>query len=49
MMSNILPVGMMFVRCRGGISHHPDEAIELEDLTAAIAATARFIKLWETA
>jgi allantoate deiminase len=39
---------MMFVRCRGGISHHPDEAITMEDLSAAIAATARFIQQWSS-
>lgn len=47
MMSRIMPVGMFFVRCREGRSHHPDEAITREDLGAAIAATARFVKLWE--
>ena len=47
MMSRIMPVGMMFVRCREGRSHHPDEAITRDDLAAAIAATARFIKLLE--
>ena len=45
MMSRIMPVGMMFVRCREGRSHHPDEAITKDDLSAAIAATARLIKL----
>lgn len=47
-MSQILPVGMLFVRCREGRSHHPDEAITREDLAAAIAATARIIQLWES-
>lgn len=47
MMSRIMPVGMMFVRCREGRSHHPDEAITEDDLAAAIAATARFIHLME--
>ena len=47
MMSRIMPVGMLFVRCREGRSHHPDEAITEEDLAAAIAATARFINLME--
>ncbi len=47
MMSRIMPVGMLFVRCREGRSHHPDEAITEDDLAAAIAATARFINLME--
>jgi len=45
MMSRIMPVGMLFVRCREGRSHHPDEAVTEEDLATAIAATARFINL----
>jgi allantoate deiminase len=32
------PVGMLFVRCRGGISHHPAESVMLEDVAQAIAA-----------
>ncbi|TVP51616.1 MAG: allantoate amidohydrolase [Halomonas sp.] len=35
-MADLCDIGMLFVRCRGGISHHPDEAIKLEDLSAAI-------------
>ena len=27
-MIDIADVGMHFVRCRGGISHHPDEHVE---------------------
>lgn len=29
-------VAMLFVRCRGGISHHPAKAVALEDVTVAI-------------
>jgi allantoate deiminase len=32
--SGIADVGMMFVRCRGGVSHHPDEHVALEDADA---------------
>ena len=32
------PVGMLFVRCAGGISHHPDEAVTLSDVALAIQA-----------
>ena len=35
-MSAACPVGMLFLRCHGGISHHPDEAIYSEDLPLAI-------------
>jgi allantoate deiminase len=33
-MIDIADVGMIFVRCRGGISHHPDEHVELTDTEA---------------
>ncbi|MEO8482026.1 MAG: allantoate amidohydrolase [Acidobacteriota bacterium] len=32
-----MPVGMLFVRSPGGISHHPDETVRVEDVGAAIA------------
>jgi allantoate deiminase len=34
----IAPVGMLFVRCRGGISHHADEAVRADDVGMAIDA-----------
>lgn len=30
-MAAITPVGMVFVRCKGGISHHPDESVTDSD------------------
>lgn len=35
-MAAIAPVGMLFVRCAGGISHHPDESVSEGDVSAAI-------------
>ncbi|WP_445004051.1 allantoate amidohydrolase [Halomonas mongoliensis] len=35
-MAKLCDIGMLFVRCRKGISHHPSEAIEPEDLTTAV-------------
>jgi allantoate deiminase len=32
--SALTDIGMIFVRCRGGVSHHPDEHVTLEDATA---------------
>lgn len=32
------PVGMLFVRCAGGISHHADESVRADDVAAAIDA-----------
>jgi hypothetical protein len=30
-MIDVADIGMVFVRCRGGISHHPDEHVETAD------------------
>lgn len=43
-MAAIAPVGMLFVRCRGGISHHPDESITAVDADAAARALCRFLR-----
>ena len=36
--ASLCPVGMLFVRCAGGISHHPDEAVTESDVAAALEA-----------
>jgi len=36
MMASICPVAMLLVRCAGGISHHPEESVEIEDVAIAI-------------
>src|SRR5580700_1303154 len=43
-MIDIADVGMIFVRCRGGISHHPDEHVELVDADAGARALLRMIE-----
>lgn len=40
----IADVAMIFVRCRGGISHNPAEAITPEDAEAGARVLARFIR-----
>jgi len=35
-------IAMLFVRCAGGVSHHPDEAVSEADVAAAIDAATRF-------
>ena len=40
---DIAPIGMLFVRCEGGISHNPAEAITLDDAATGTRAFARFI------
>ena len=39
----ICPVSMLFVRCQGGISHHPAESVKTADVADAIAALHQFI------
>ncbi|MGA7806351.1 hydantoinase/carbamoylase family amidase, partial [Bradyrhizobium sp.] len=43
-MIDIADVGMIFVRCRGGISHHPDEDVELADADAGARVLLRLIE-----
>jgi allantoate deiminase len=40
----IADIGMLFVRCKGGVSHNPAEAITLEDAEVAARALLRFIQ-----
>jgi allantoate deiminase len=44
-MSAISPVGMLFVRCKDGISHNPAESVTTDDVAAAIGVTERFLEL----
>jgi allantoate deiminase len=43
-MIDIADVGMVFVRCRRGISHHPDEHVDLADADAAARVLLRLIE-----
>ncbi|WP_431204402.1 allantoate amidohydrolase [Bradyrhizobium betae] len=43
-MIDIADVGMIFVRCRGGISHHPDEHVELADADSGARVLLRVIE-----
>jgi allantoate deiminase len=38
-----MPAAMLFVRSPGGISHHPDETVRVEDVAAAIAVGRQFV------
>ncbi|MBF7981416.1 MULTISPECIES: allantoate amidohydrolase [Rahnella] len=37
-MAECWPVGMLFVRCKDGISHHPDESVTTGDVAYAVQA-----------
>jgi hydantoinase/carbamoylase family amidase len=44
----VCPIAMLFVRCgNGGISHHPDETMTLEDADVATEVLLRFIERFE--
>lgn len=45
-LSNLTRMGMVFVRCKDGISHSPEEYVEPEDVAAAVAALYQYIKEW---
>jgi allantoate deiminase len=39
-----MPAAMLFLRCRGGISHHPDEAVEHADVALALDVLAAAVE-----
>jgi allantoate deiminase len=43
-MVDIADIAMLFVRCRGGISHHPDEHVDLADVDAGARVLLRLIE-----
>lgn len=43
-MSSLTPVAMLFVRCREGLSHHPDEYASPKDLAVALAVMTDFLE-----
>jgi allantoate deiminase len=44
MMAQVAPASMLFVRCRGGISHNPAESVEEADVAVALDALERFVR-----
>jgi len=44
-MADVTPVAMLFVRCKGGISHNPAESVAVEDVVVAITVLHRFLEL----
>jgi allantoate deiminase len=43
-LSDRLPVAMLFVRCAGGISHNPAESVTTEDVASALAVLAAVVR-----
>ncbi len=44
-LSKICPVTMLFVRCKGGVSHNPAESVRSSDVAKAIAVLVDFIQM----
>jgi allantoate deiminase len=44
-MAGITRVAMLFVRCKGGVSHQPAESVTTEDVGVAIDVASRFLEL----
>ncbi|MDT0499954.1 MULTISPECIES: allantoate amidohydrolase [unclassified Halomonas] len=47
-MHDLTDIGMLFVRCRDGLSHHPDEAITAEDAERATRVMMQFLRAMES-
>lgn len=43
-MAACVPTAMLFLRSPGGISHHPDETVREEDVTAALEVCRNFLR-----
>ena len=43
-LATVTGVAMLFVRCAGGISHHPDESVDEADVALAVDAAVRFVR-----
>jgi allantoate deiminase len=43
-MAAVAPVAMLFVRCAGGVSHHPGESVAEADVALAVDALGRFVE-----
>ena len=44
MLARVCPAAMLFVRCAGGISHDPREAVEEADVAVALDVVERFLR-----
>lgn len=42
-MSDLTDVTMLFVRCKGGISHHANESVKVEDVAVSLRVVDRFL------
>jgi allantoate deiminase len=43
-MARRMPAAMLFLRSPGGVSHHPDETVLVEDVAAALESGVAFLE-----
>lgn len=43
-LSKLTNIAMLFVRCKGGVSHHPDESVTVEDVEVALNVMDQFLQ-----
>lgn len=43
-LQHLCPIGMLFVRCKDGITHHPDEHVTPEDMETATRVLIEFLQ-----
>jgi len=43
-LANLTRIAMLFVRCKGGVSHHPDESITVQDAQAVANVLLTFLQ-----
>ncbi|MBE3558345.1 MAG: allantoate amidohydrolase [Ktedonobacteraceae bacterium] len=43
MLSTLTDIAMLFVRCKGGVSHHPAESVTREDVAVALHVIDQFV------
>lgn len=44
-MGRIAPAAMLFIRCRNGVSHHPEESVKTQDIGVAFEVLNDFLEL----
>lgn len=45
-LASLTQIGMLFMRCKDGLSHHPDEAVREDDLAITAHTLDRFLEHW---
>jgi allantoate deiminase len=43
-MARVTDTAILFVRCAGGVSHHPDESVTEADVALALEAAVHFVR-----